>query len=74
MTERIWRKFPNEILNFFGKRRRKIEEKHVKGNGVEEGLERVVESEGREGWRGYYLTVIAPNCINIKDVIFWGSS
>ena len=48
-------KRPNEIekrkkfvdfLNIFGKRRLKIEEKHVKGNVEEEGFERVVQSEG----------------------------
>ena len=39
------------FFEFFEKRRRKTEEKHVNGN-VEEGIEEVVESEGRENRRG----------------------
>ena len=50
------------FFEIFVKRRLKIEEKQVKGSAKEEEMEKIVESEGKEGWRGWIFTVIAPNC------------
>ena len=71
MTEWKLKKIFIDFLKFIVKKRLKIEERQVKGNGEEERVEKVVESEGREGWRGWIFTVIAPNCIKFFKGFVW---